>query len=431
MFFPEAKTVTLAHPHSDHHPIMFKSDAGGIPDRHLRPLRFEGAWLMRRDYQVIWENAWRGYDDDVVGAIERVTELSSEWNKNVFGNIFKRKRLLQARIKGIQNSVDYVSSGWLQNLEQVLLKDLNDVLNQEELFWYQKSRRSWIQDGDRNTKFYHLSTIMRRNRGRNRMLKIDGVWNSDPTVLSDHINNYFFKLFWRDYNVDHDGMRELRGCRLDVVQANRIIKRATREEVRKAVLAMKRFGSPGPDGIQATFYQSYWDVVGEAIVKMVNSALSEGRVPIKILEAYISLIPKKDNPEHAGDFRPITLSNVIFKIISKVLVNRLRPLMQKIIGPYQNSFLSGRSSLDNVVLTQEVVHTMNRKSGRKGYMVVKLDLQKAYDSVDWGFLKETLEVFGFPKVFIKLILFSLEESSISVLWNGVKQVPFKPGRGLR
>lgn len=97
--------------------------------------------------------------------------------------------------------------------------------------------------------------------------------------------------------------------------------------MRKAVLAMKRFGSSGSDGIQVAFYQSYWDVVLETIVKMVNSAMREGHVPIKILEAYISLIPKKDNPEHAGDFRPITLSNVIFKVISKVLVNKLRPLM--------------------------------------------------------------------------------------------------------
>lgn len=157
---------------------------------------------------------------------------------------------------------------------------------------------------------------------------------------------------------------------------------ATLEEVRRAVFGMKRFGSPGPDGIQAAFYQDYWDTVGRAITKLVNSALSTGMVLWKILDSFISLIPKKDNPENVGDFKPITLLNVIFNVISKVIVNRFRPLMTKLVGPYQNSFLPGRSTLDNVILTQEVVHSMNRKKGKKGNMVIKLDLHKTYDSLD-------------------------------------------------
>lgn len=105
--------------------------------------------------------------------------------------------------------------------------------------------------------------------------------------------------------------------------------------------------------------------------------------------------------------------------------------MCKLIGLHQNSFLPGRSTLDNVVLTQEIIHNMHRKKGKKGLMAVKIDLQKAYDSVDWDFLKETLQGFGFPRNIIDLILYSLKECDISIIWNGGCLPPFKPGRGLR
>lgn len=151
---------------------------------------------------------------------------------------------------------------------------------------------------------------------------------------------------------------------------------------------------------------------------MVNGALSNSSVNRFLLQAHMTLISKKDIPEIGADFRPITLLNVAFKVISKVLVNRLRPIMCKLIGPHQNSFLPGRSTMDNVILTQEVVHSMNNKKGKKGCMIVKVDLQKAYDCVSWSFLETTLIEFGFPTRIINLILYSLRESEISILWNG-------------
>lgn len=106
-------------------------------------------------------------------------------------------------------------------------------------------------------------------------------------------------------------------------------------------------------------------MVGNVVINMVNSTLTTGRVPRSILEAFITLILKKDNPENAGDIRLITLLNVVYKIISKVFVNKMRLLMEKLIGPFQNSFIPGRSTLDNVTLTQEVVHNINRKKSKK------------------------------------------------------------------
>ncbi|XP_019164608.1 PREDICTED: uncharacterized protein LOC109160818 [Ipomoea nil] len=432
MVFPEAKVRTLSRIHSDHNPLMFTEVAGRPPDRDLRPFRFEAAWLDRQDYALIWKNSSSGDINDFESIITNITEQSKHWNKDFFGNIFRRKRDLETRIRGIQQHPNYVVSRSLQVLEKNLAAELDQTLDQEEALWFQKSRMSWIKDGDRNTRFYHNSALIRRNKNRVRFLKIQGSWSDNPASLAYHITSFFSSLFSTGNQVSSDMMVPIADShRLSRLEQNSLVKIATSEEVKKAVFGMKRFGSPGPDGIPAAFYQNFWEEIGAAITILVNRAFYTGSVPLSILQAFVTLIPKKEVPETAADFRPITLLNVGFKVISKVLVNRLRPIMCRIIGPHQNSFLPGRSTLDNVILTQEVIHTMNKRKCRKGLMVVKVDLQKAYDSVDWAFLKDTLEGFGFPAQLVQLILFSLENSNISILWNGERLPPFSPGRGLR
>lgn len=171
-----------------HHPIRFNSTDRDIPPRDNHPFRFEAVWLTREDYHDLWKAAWS--EGDVCASIEDVMNRFKEWNHKISGNISKRKRRLEARISGIQKFVSYSSSVGLQRLEDKLKKELNEVLFQEEILWFPKSRRDLILDGDRNAKFYHRSTTVWKNSGRVRMLKIDGEWVSNRQSLSDHISNY-------------------------------------------------------------------------------------------------------------------------------------------------------------------------------------------------------------------------------------------------
>lgn len=123
--------------------------------------------------------------------------------------------------------------------------------------------------------------------------------------------------------------------------------------------------------------------------------------------------------------------NVAYKVLSKVIVNRIRPLLQQLVGPLQGSFLPGRSTADNIILTQETIHSMTRLKGRRGAMALKIDLHKAFDSVSWSFLREVLHHFNFPPPLIELIMFSISSNRLSILWNGCSLPPFSPGRGLR
>nr|GMD78137.1 LINE-type retrotransposon LIb DNA [Ipomoea batatas] len=114
--FPEAKSAILPRTHSDHHPIKFIGIAGRPPRKENIPFRFEGAWLRREDYKTLWNNVWNDLNLDLLSTITEVTSQSKEWNKNVFGNIFKRKANLKARLKGVQESVYYPTSKGLQDI---------------------------------------------------------------------------------------------------------------------------------------------------------------------------------------------------------------------------------------------------------------------------------------------------------------------------
>lgn len=169
----------------------------------------------------------------------------------------------------------------------------------------------------------------------------------------------------------------------------------------------------------------------EKVLHFLNQALTEGSFPLELARAHITLIPKKEIPIYMADFRPITLLNTVYKILSKALVNRLRPLLQNLVGPLQSSFLPGRGTSDNIVITQEAVHSLMKRKGRVGGMILKIDLHKAYDSVSWEFLEQVLVDFNFPRSLIKLIMFCVSANNLSVICNGEAQPFFAAQRGLR
>jgi hypothetical protein len=139
--------------------------------------------------------------------------------------------------------------------------------------------------------------------------------------------------------------------------------------------------SPGPDGFGACFYQTYWTVVGEEVSQVILSFLNgRGGLDCSINFTHIVLIPKVEKPADASDFQPISLCNVLYKLLSKVLAKRLKKVLPEIISKSQSAFLPGRLITNNVMVAYETLHTMKtRQKGRVGSMALKLDIFKAYD----------------------------------------------------
>ena len=190
----------------------------------------------------------------------------------------------------------------------------------------------------------------------------------------------------------------------------------TIEEVHQALKQMAPTTTPGLDGMSPVFYKSFWHIVGNDVTSIVLNALNSGVVHESLNSIFISPIPKIKNPKKFFDFRPISLCNVIYKLISKVLVNCLKLVLPNIASDSQSSFLSRRLITDNVLVAFETLHYLKRKTkGKLGFMALKLDMSKAYDRVELIFLEKVMKHLGFANRLIQIIMSCMSSVSYAVL----------------
>ena len=205
----------------------------------------------------------------------------------------------------------------------------------------------------------------------------------------------------------------------------------TAEEVKVALFQMGPTKAPRPDGMNALFFQKFWHIVGDDVVMAILDFLNNGNMLPEINHTNIVLIPKVKNPEIFFDFRPISSCNVIYKIMSKVLANRLKQVLPYIVSPTQSAFVPGRLITDNVLVAYETLHTMHAKrKGKKGSLALKLDVSKAYDRVEWQFLQGIMEKMGFPALWIERVMNCVTTSTFSILVNSKPYGMIHPSRGI-
>lgn len=175
----------------------------------------------------------------------------------------------------------------------------------------------------------------------------------------------------------------------------------TKEEVDTALSQMhplKSLGPDGPDGFLAYFFKEHWKIIGREVRKAALVFLNTGIFDAKINATFIALIPKASPSTKVTDFRPISLCNVLYKLIAKVLANQLKKVLPNIISLNQSAFIHGRLISDNVLVAFEALHTMDVKlKGRKGFMAIKLDMSKAYDRVECDYLEAIIRKMGFAE----------------------------------
>ena len=204
------------------------------------------------------------------------------------------------------------------------------------------------------------------------------------------------------------------------------------EEIIQAVNQLGPLKTLGPDGIPAAFYQTFWSTVKQDILNMVKAFFYSGFLLKSLNHTFLTLIPKITTPELVTQFRPISLCSVTYKIVAKIMVNRLKPFMDGLITPFQNAFIQGRLITDNIILAREIFEFLKRKhKGKWGFGALKLDMNKAYDRVSWNFLTAVLKTMGFSDKWLKWISQCVTTVTYSILINGCPTQTFTPTRGLR
>lgn len=189
-----------------------------------------------------------------------------------------------------------------------------------------------------------------------------------------------------------------------------LARQVTSEEIKQVLFGMPNNKSPGPDGFTTEFFKTTWDITGNEFVDAIKAFFIKGFLPKGVNSTILALIPKKESSTEMKDFRPISCCNVLYKVISKILANRLKELLPRFIAQNQSAFVKERLLMENVLLATELVKDYHKASVTPR-CALKIDISKAFDSVQWAFILNILKALNFPEKYVHWIKLCISTAS--------------------
>lgn len=274
-----------------------------------------------------------------------------------------------------------------------------------------------------------FSYIKRRyNKGNIRGLMVNGFWCEDPMAIKAELVRYYKLLFSEGCSI-----RPLFCCdrveKIMVEEATSLEKEFSEGEIMDAIRSCGGDKAPGPDGFNFKYIRKFLDIIKPELVHAVQWFGEKMEISKGCNASFVTLIPKVTDPIGLGDFRPISLIGCYYKIITKILAERIKKVVGNVVGDVQNAFIRGRFILDGVLIANETVDYL-KKNRSKG-LIFKVDFEKAYDSLNWRFLIDIVKKMGFGDKWCKWVDSCLRSATMSILVNGSPTEEFCLERGVR
>ena len=352
--FPRVNQEFLEKRGSDHRPVMVKLEKnhGGRKGRFRFDKNFLDLPQLKDKVIESWNDQEGFLNLRVSDRIKRCRNEICKWKKsfelNAKEKILRIQKRLEAEESGIWPSRDRISG---------LKLELIKAHREEESFWKQRSKDRWLKCGDRNTKAFHASVQMERSRNGVEVLEDkDGCLFRDEITKGEIASSYFQELFSSTNPTDFRDFFEGFAPRVTDQMNRELLSDVSEEEIRDAVFSIKSSSAPGPDGMSALFFQRFWKEIGEQVIKEVQEFFNQGSFDKERNFTHLCLIPKIVKPSKMTDLRPISLCSVFYKVIAKIMVRRMHPILPLIVSPNQSAFVSGRNISDNILVAYEVVH---------------------------------------------------------------------------
>lgn len=275
----------------------------------------------------------------------------------------KRVRTLQKRLERLHTA----SLGHEPTEEEkTVAKQLREALRQEEILLKQRSRVSWLREGDRNTGYFQAQAAQRKRINRITSLETaNGQICSEPGEIKEEIMNFYQAIYQTQGYAPMDELLSHVQPRVSEAMNQTLEKDFVAAEVKATLFEMAPSKAPGVDGFTAGFCQRHWDVVGEDITTAILGFLNGGELPSGLNDTAITLITKVRNPQKITQYRPIALCPVLYKIAVKVAANMACLILDEVIGEEQSAFVPGRLITDNILVAYESIHAIRRRKKGK------------------------------------------------------------------
>ncbi|GKC91580.1 RNA-directed DNA polymerase, eukaryota, reverse transcriptase zinc-binding domain protein [Tanacetum coccineum] len=320
------------------------------------------------------------------------------------------------------------------DLKERVVKVLNEyveVSNDELKLLQQKARIKWLSKGDQNTSYFHGILKLRKCKRRIESICDESGTRFDGDNVADAFVEHFKKFLGTKQVVQPLNSIEINFERVPSEdEVENMISMVTSDEIKEAIFDIDSNKAVGPDGYTSGFLKKAWIIIGKEVCLAIRYFFINGKLLGKINATMIAQVPKLEVPNKVSEFRPIACCNVIYKSIIKILTNRIKNGLQKVVNMNQSAFIPSGHIQDNILIAQELLKGYKRKNGARR-CALKIDIQKAYDTVSWDFLKEVMVKFGFHPVMINWIMTCVTTSKFSICINGEAHVYFQGGRGLR
>eukprot|EP00253_Pinus_taeda_P029738 PITA_29738 len=420
---------------SDHYPITLTLEThyplGPIP------FKYNPLWNRIPAAREIVKETWSQH---VEGSpcfiwetkLKRTKKALKDWAKESYQEPEETKKKVKNELEDVQARIEeHGLSQQNKEQENALYAQLTHINREEEIKWRIKSRQLWLQGGDKNTTYFHKHATARKLRNNvNTILDIEGNRHSTQEAIRNAATKHYRDLLTEVKGAeDYSDLLQHLPKGVTKEMNDNLSKQIEEEEIKGAIWSLHPDKAPEPDGFPICFYREFWTLIKKDLTKMIRWVQRKGKLGGYTNSTFLSLIPKENWPSSFSRFRPISFCNSSYKILTKILATRLKPLLPSLISENQGGFLPNRHITDSILLVQEAIHSsLSRKE--KGF-VLKLDLENVFNRVRHSFLIVVLNKMGFETPFINFIVSCISGPWIYPLINGRPGETFQSSRGLR
>jgi len=345
---------------------------------------------------------------------------------------------LEIKLSNLQKELDNNPNEDTEKIYKLSKEELETIEKEEINSLIFRSKLKWYEDGEKNSKFF---LNLEKSNYQNKLisqLEINNNLTNDQKTISNELNTFYKNLYSETLNKDNSSYKE--SCniftniknspKLSELQKSYCDNVINENEILLNLKKLHNGKTPGTDGLPPEFYKFFWSDIKFFLVNSIQYAMSNNKLSIEQKRGIITLIPKKEkNRLLIKNWRPISLLNTDYKLIAKILASRLQNVLPKIINSDQSGYLNGRFIGDNIRLLEDLTSysNLNNIPG----IIISIDFEKAFDSINWNFLYKTLKTFDFGDTFINYIKTMYYDIESTVINNGKTGIFFKLQRGVR